>query len=186
MSPNTLRNYRVTFAKLQAFVDDDPPFPTITRELRDEYLGEPDGAAPRGQIKLAPKTILNLDLSNQNTSYTAEQIASQSCRCATHGSRICVAYCRVVEIDTHGGEPHVNLGGAPPHVIIRLYSVLKTRLCDGLQRTIGDHTAQEEKQTTRLLKSASRHSFWFLVGMGEQEIMGFADICFAIVRLTAR
>jgi hypothetical protein len=68
MSPNTLRNYRVTFAKLQAFFDDDPPFPAITREqligffayLRDDYISEPDGIANRGQIKLSAKTILNI------------------------------------------------------------------------------------------------------------------------------
>ena len=68
MSPNTVRNYRVTFAKLQAFVKDDPPFPAITRDqlisffayLRDEYISEPDGIANRGQIKLSAKTILNI------------------------------------------------------------------------------------------------------------------------------
>jgi integrase len=107
MSPNTIRNYRTTFAKLQAYFDShpersyipstgsgqalsgglqaavegaaetsassvepskDPAFDAITRDqlidffawLRDEYLSEPDGAAPRGQIKLAPKTILNI------------------------------------------------------------------------------------------------------------------------------
>ena len=68
MSPNTVRNYRVTFAKLQAFVDDDPPFPAITRDqlisffayLRDDYISEPDGIANRGQIKLSAKTILNI------------------------------------------------------------------------------------------------------------------------------
>jgi hypothetical protein len=99
MSPNTIRNYRTTFAKLQAYFEShperscipstssgqalsggpqaavegaaeskDPAFDAITRDqlidffawLRDEYLSEPDGAAPRGQIKLAPKTILNV------------------------------------------------------------------------------------------------------------------------------
>ena len=48
----------------------------------------------------------------------------------------------VVEIDTHCSEPRVNLGGGPLHVIIRLYSVLKT--CDSHRRAIGDHTVQEE------------------------------------------
>jgi hypothetical protein len=48
----------------------DPAFAAITRDqlidfragarLPDEYLSEPDGAAPRGQIKLSPKTILNI------------------------------------------------------------------------------------------------------------------------------
>ncbi len=91
MSSNTIRNYRTTFAKLQAFFEShpeqsrilsggpqaavegaaeskDPPFASITRGqlieffawLRNEYLSEPDGAAPRGQIKLSPKSILNI------------------------------------------------------------------------------------------------------------------------------
>jgi hypothetical protein len=78
ISPNTIRNYRTTFAKLQAYSEsrpepgatgtNDPAFDAITRDqligffawLRDEYLSEPDGAAPRGQIKLSPKTILNV------------------------------------------------------------------------------------------------------------------------------
>jgi integrase/recombinase XerD len=68
MSPNAIRNYRTTFAKLKAFFPDDPAFGAITRDqligffawLRDEYLSEPDGVAPRGQIKLSPKTILNV------------------------------------------------------------------------------------------------------------------------------
>ncbi len=68
LSPNTIRNYRTTFAKLKAYFSDDPTFAAITRDqvidffawLRDEYLSEPDRAAPRGQIKLAPKTILNI------------------------------------------------------------------------------------------------------------------------------
>jgi hypothetical protein len=93
MSPNTIRNYRTTFARLQAYFDshperseaestlapalrsgasagEDPAFDAITRDqlidfpagawLRDEYLSEPDGAAPREQIKLSPKTILNV------------------------------------------------------------------------------------------------------------------------------
>ena len=91
LSPNTIRNYRTTFAKLKAYFEShperscilssgsqaavegaaesqDPAFDAITRDqlidffawLRDEYLSEPDGAAPRGQIKLSPKTILNV------------------------------------------------------------------------------------------------------------------------------
>ena len=32
MSPNTIRNYRTTFAKLQAFFPDDPAFDAITRD----------------------------------------------------------------------------------------------------------------------------------------------------------
>ena len=92
LSPNTIRNYRTTFAKLQAYFASHPErscilsggpqaavkgacavaegshFDAITRDqlidffawLRDEYLSEPDGVAPRGQIKLSPKTILNI------------------------------------------------------------------------------------------------------------------------------
>jgi hypothetical protein len=67
-SPYTLRNYRTSFAKLQAHLADDPQFDAITRDqlidffawLRDEYISDPDGAAPRGQIKLSPKTVLNV------------------------------------------------------------------------------------------------------------------------------
>ena len=83
--PNTIRNYRTTFAKLQAHFaghpersaaetspsvepSKDPAFDAITRDqlidffawMRDEYLSDPNGAAPRGQIKLSPKTILNV------------------------------------------------------------------------------------------------------------------------------
>ncbi|MEJ5197841.1 MAG: phage integrase SAM-like domain-containing protein, partial [Anaerolineae bacterium] len=78
LSANTLRNYRVSFAKLQAYFaghagrdgagSGDPLFASITREqlvdffawLREEYVSEPDGAAPRGQVRLSPKTILNI------------------------------------------------------------------------------------------------------------------------------
>jgi hypothetical protein len=70
MSPNTIRNFRTTFAVLQAFFLDDPAFEAITRDqlidfpagawLCDEYLSEPDGVAPRGQIKLSPNTVLNV------------------------------------------------------------------------------------------------------------------------------
>jgi len=78
LSPNTIRNYRTTFAKLKAYFEShpersaaesqDPAFDSITRGqlidflawLRDEYLSEPDGAAPRGQIKPSPKSILNI------------------------------------------------------------------------------------------------------------------------------
>jgi integrase/recombinase XerD len=67
-SPYTLRNYRTTFAKLQTFLDADPPLASITRGqiidflawLQDDYISEPDGAAPRGQIRLSAKTILNI------------------------------------------------------------------------------------------------------------------------------
>jgi integrase/recombinase XerD len=66
-SPNTIRNYRVSFDKLQLYLG-DPPFAGITRQqitsfmawLRGEYVSEPDGVAPRGQIKLSEKSRLNI------------------------------------------------------------------------------------------------------------------------------
>jgi hypothetical protein len=47
---------------------DNPSLASLTREklvaffgwLQDGYLSEPDGAAPRGKIKLAPKSIANI------------------------------------------------------------------------------------------------------------------------------
>jgi integrase/recombinase XerD len=67
-SPYTIRNYRTSFAKLQTYLASDPPFVNITRDtlikffawLHEEYVSEPDGAAPRGKIKLSPKSILNI------------------------------------------------------------------------------------------------------------------------------
>lgn len=73
----------------------------------------------------------------------------------TNAESVLLVALAVAEIDAHGSEPRVNLGGRP-HVIITLYSVLKTGLCNNLQRAIGDHTVQEETQTTRLLRLASR------------------------------
>jgi integrase/recombinase XerD len=68
LSPHTVRNYRTSFAKLQTYFAKDPPFGSITRDqlldfftwLQEEYTSQPDGAAPRGRIKLGPKTILNI------------------------------------------------------------------------------------------------------------------------------
>lgn len=67
-SPYTLRNYRTSFAKLQTYLDGDPPLASITRSqlidflawLREGYLSEPGGIAPRGQMRLSAKTILNI------------------------------------------------------------------------------------------------------------------------------
>jgi len=67
-SLNTISNYRVAFKKLQLFLGDDPPLRSVTREqlvaffawLRDDYISEPDGVAPRGQIKLSGKTRRNI------------------------------------------------------------------------------------------------------------------------------
>jgi integrase/recombinase XerD len=66
-SPYTLRNYRVTFAKLAAYMG-DPPLAGITRSqivdflayLREDYISEPAGVAPRPARHLAPKSILNI------------------------------------------------------------------------------------------------------------------------------
>ena len=52
MSPHTIRNNRTGFAKLQAYLPDNPRFDAITREqlvgtfawLQDGYVSEPDGA----------------------------------------------------------------------------------------------------------------------------------------------
>jgi integrase/recombinase XerD len=82
-SPNTLRNYRVSFDKLHLYLG-DPPFASITRDqitgfmawLRGEYESEPDGVAPRGTFKLAEKSRLNIhtDLSSLWTWATKEGI----------------------------------------------------------------------------------------------------------------
>jgi site-specific recombinase XerD len=68
LSPNTLHNYRYSFTKLLAYFTDDPLFAAITKQqlvgffayLRDDFVSEPNGVAPRGKIKLAPKSILNI------------------------------------------------------------------------------------------------------------------------------
>ncbi len=78
VSVNTVRNDRTAFRKLQAYFAShpgrgsgeatDPPLASITRGqlveffawLREEYVSEPDGAAPRGKIKLSPKSVLNI------------------------------------------------------------------------------------------------------------------------------
>ena len=68
LSPHTLTDYRVSFAKLSKFLEGDPPFACLTRAklvsffawLQDTYLTEPDGAAPRGKQRLSPKSILNI------------------------------------------------------------------------------------------------------------------------------
>jgi integrase/recombinase XerD len=67
-SEQTIADYRNTFKKLQLFFPDNPPFAKITREqlvaffawLQDSYTSEPDGVAPRGKVRLAPKSILNI------------------------------------------------------------------------------------------------------------------------------
>lgn len=73
-STYTLRNYRTSFAKLQTYMVEhqdgaqDPPMATITRVqlidflvwLREDYISQPAGIAPRPAGHLAPKTILNI------------------------------------------------------------------------------------------------------------------------------
>ena len=73
LSPHTILDYQVTLKKLHAFFTDDPPLASLSREkliaffawLQDRYVSEPDGAAPRGKIKLAPKTIANIHTNRQ-------------------------------------------------------------------------------------------------------------------------
>lgn len=67
-SPNTLNDYRTCCAKLQEYLKTDPPFASITRAqlvaffdwLQNDYTRQPAGPIPRGQIKLSPKSILNV------------------------------------------------------------------------------------------------------------------------------
>ena len=67
-SVHTISDYKNTFKKLLLFFEDDPPFPTVTRDqlvsffawLQDDYISEPDGVAPRGKVRLSPKSILNI------------------------------------------------------------------------------------------------------------------------------
>jgi hypothetical protein len=67
-SPHTILDYQTTLKKLRVFFKDNPPLAFLTREklvgffawLQDGYLSGPDGVAPRGKIKLAPKSIANI------------------------------------------------------------------------------------------------------------------------------
>lgn len=67
-SPHTILDYQSTLKKLQGFFKDNPPPASLTRDrlvafftwLQDGYLSELDGAAPRGKIKLAPKSIASI------------------------------------------------------------------------------------------------------------------------------
>ena len=64
----TILDYQNGYNKLLLFFPDDPPFAKITRGqivaflawLQDDYVTDPDGVAPRGQIHLAPKSIYNI------------------------------------------------------------------------------------------------------------------------------
>jgi hypothetical protein len=67
-SPHTIVDYRSSFKKLQLYFSSDPPFASITRAQliaffawqQDEYVSEPDGAAPRGKAQLSAKTVFNI------------------------------------------------------------------------------------------------------------------------------
>jgi integrase/recombinase XerD len=67
-SPCTIADYRTGFQKLLLYFDTDPLIASITHDqlvaffawLQDDYISEPDGVAPRGQIHLSPKSIKNI------------------------------------------------------------------------------------------------------------------------------
>ena len=67
-SRHTIADYRISFKKLLMFSDSDPPIALITRKdmvdffawLQDVYVSNPDGAAPRGEKRLSPKSIRNI------------------------------------------------------------------------------------------------------------------------------
>jgi integrase/recombinase XerD len=68
LSPNTIRNYRNTFAKLDTYLEGtDPPFGSLDIDAMTGFLAwcqaatfEPDGVAPRGAFRLSAKSLLNL------------------------------------------------------------------------------------------------------------------------------
>lgn len=67
-SSHTIADYRVSFRKLLMYFEDDPSIASIARKqlvdffawLQHEYVSEPDGVAPRGKIRLSPKSIRNI------------------------------------------------------------------------------------------------------------------------------
>jgi integrase/recombinase XerD len=67
-STHTISDYRNSFKKLMLFLPGSTQFTSITRSqlidffawLQEDYESEPDGVAPRGKVKLAPKSILNI------------------------------------------------------------------------------------------------------------------------------
>ena len=68
LSDHTISEYRYNFQKLQRFFPKNPCIGSITRSdlvtffawLRNDYVSVPDGVAPRGEIKLSAKTLLNI------------------------------------------------------------------------------------------------------------------------------
>ena len=67
-SPHTILDHQTTLKKMRSYFKDNAPLASLTREklvsffswLQDDYFSEPDGVAPRGKIKLAPKSIANI------------------------------------------------------------------------------------------------------------------------------
>jgi integrase/recombinase XerD len=67
-SPHTISDYRNSYKKLLLYVDGKVHFASISRDqllsffawLQDEYISEPDGIAPRGKIRLSPKSVANI------------------------------------------------------------------------------------------------------------------------------
>jgi len=67
-STHTISDYRNSFKKLMLFLPGSTKFTSITRSQlidffawpQEEYESEPDGVAPRGKVRLAPKSILNI------------------------------------------------------------------------------------------------------------------------------
>jgi len=70
-SPHTILDHQTTLKKMRSCFKDNAPLASLTREklvsffswLQDGYFSEPDGVAPRGKIKLAPKSIANIQTS---------------------------------------------------------------------------------------------------------------------------
>jgi integrase/recombinase XerD len=68
LSDSTIRDYRYTLKKLDLFFIQNPSIGATTRSdlvgffawLRNDYVSIPDGVAPRGRIKLAAKSLLNI------------------------------------------------------------------------------------------------------------------------------
>ncbi|MBN1889096.1 MAG: tyrosine-type recombinase/integrase [Thermoflexales bacterium] len=67
-SKHTIAAYHNTFSKLELYIPGDTPLASISRDrlvaffawLKDDYVSEPSGFAPRGQIRLSPKSIKNI------------------------------------------------------------------------------------------------------------------------------
>ncbi|MBI9045153.1 MAG: tyrosine-type recombinase/integrase [Anaerolineaceae bacterium] len=68
LSEHTISDYYVTFKKLFLYFPEDTILEKLSRNdllgffnwLQTDYVSEPGGVAPRGKIKLAPKSIANI------------------------------------------------------------------------------------------------------------------------------